>query len=154
MDRRGAARDPGGGEDQLGLRRAGLQVPHPQVVLVARDQVARGRRRPAHRQQARVVIRQLGGRDRRHPDVHDDGRLRVRPECGQIIGINWIPCDFQEGPSIWCLVDDRRVVQGADVEETKGSISTDGNKSLRGFGRKGRIEHLLVMCNQLRFNRA
>jgi hypothetical protein len=46
------------------------------------------------------------------------------------------------------------VVQGADVEETEGAIGPDGNKGLGGFGRKGRIKNLLVMGNQLGFDRA
>ena len=98
------------------------EVPDERLVVVARRaDVARRVRRPGQRVDALRVALQLRRRQRGHADVQDDDTIRVHRDHRQIVRVLLIPLQPNQrhrraALAVCALVDDRRVLQAAQVE--------------------------------------
>mmetsp|Transcript_454 Transcript_454/g.1152 ORF Transcript_454/g.1152 Transcript_454/m.1152 type:complete len:382 (-) Transcript_454:162-1307(-) len=132
------------------------QVPDECLVVVARGaDMARGVRRPRKRVDTLRVALELRGRQRRHPDVEHHDLVGVHGDRRQVVGILFVPRQPQQRHRrpplpVRTFVDDRRVLEAAQIEHADGAIGADRREDVDAR-REREVIHLFVVRDQLRF---
>jgi hypothetical protein len=57
--------------------------------------------------------------------IYNDDLRRIDPETSDVIVIEGVPSETQEGLGVGCFVEDCGMVEGASIEETDGTFCTD-----------------------------